>query len=495
ARDDVILNPLDQGRAAANTLATPDAWTTPEPTQDPPSPEAQAKVESVAADTAADEAPLSFEAGGVRFTLWLAAQDPQDSLVLCWKTESLVQEQRLYAFKDFDIEGAALDSDLPDALNGIDSMTVLGGSLDGAQMPAVRTGSASFSLLNADDTATLSLTMAVYAPVAEPRGALALPSWLDEIMKLDTGNGQVLESVNSDEPSASVAGSASLDGDVSLDGDAVDGAMSADAEGTSLQELVEPLLERIYMVLAAGENEAQVWSILEEISALDAQDALKNNRLLLDENGAASPSFVEAFWSYWSGVDLSDRFWSTHTYAQATLELAEKQGLVEPVDEVTVRFTLDLTQPMAHAALESAAFVDPKSPYDIAFGAFEMNPMELFMEFDIASSERQSSAPRTGELYRAYEVSLDQQGTLLLDQAFDATKTISEMYEGTADGRVLVTFVYGYDLCDPRLTSLPDTLWLVPRSVTFYDRPGTLLPDQAIQLNLVPIDETKGGQT
>ena len=39
------------------------------------------------------------------------------------------------------------------------------------------------------------------------------------------------------------------------------------------------------------------------------------------------------------------------------------------------------------------------------------------------------------------------------------------------------------------LNAMPESIYLVPRITTFYDRPGQLLPEEAIELKLVPLSE------
>ena len=372
SEDRRVFIALDQGEGGG----------TPEPTPAPTEAAVPADIVGFAA------------ASGVRFTL--EAAYTTDSLSLFWRVESDRSDQVAFAFRNFSLEGANETGGLPDELNGVDSLTVLGGTVSGEAMPAIYYGVSQIPIADAGPEITVSLTMPVYRLAEEPRFA--------------------------------------HDDDASLD----------------------------------------------DASLNDALDALNEKRLLLYAGGSVTAAFVRTLEN---NFDPGGDFWSTRTYAQGTLELAEKCGLVEQLDEISAAFVIDTTQGMPHAAADGQVYSDPAGRYDIRLSAFDMTSLSLYMEYIVTSNDAATSTGRPGELTRTFEVMLDPLDEQTIDERFPEGRTVSHLLLDTSyvDG-----IVYGcdYELSSLRLTSLPEAIYLVPRSHTFYDKEGTLLRDEAIRVDL-----------
>ena len=154
-------------------------------------------------------------------------------------------------------------------------------------------------------------------------------------------------------------------------------------------------------------------------------------------------------------------------------------------------------EPLGEAQIELPIEADSLTHLTVADNVFEsdrrvivecdMTALRFWLYVIVEPLEDQKLPTMTGELSREYVPCFDREGTRPLYEVYSGDVG-TEYPSGAADEGMYCWFDWQADNLS-LLNAMPDSIYLVPRITTFYDRPGQLLPEEAIELKLVPLSE------
>ena len=447
----------------------------------------------------APEPENTFEAAGVRFTVDGVLNNGE--LVLCWKVSSGRNDQALAAFTDFEIVGAESMTP-PEALNGLDGMTALGGDVQGMTLPKTRAYSVSLPVAAVSDQMTLRATMRVYAPLNAPRMDTYAPAELIDYMMrespglLDSDDYERFAAQPDDPvqpclwpeatPEPTLApmdileelgfpvNDSSTDQLEPAESNADESAIASDTART-----IQAQLDEIYRLAWAAGDEQDCLAALLEAKCVNARDAIEDGELVLDREGLVTRELVDELVGQ---INVGSAFWNERNYDVGTLELAEKCGLIEPLGEAQIELPIEADS-LTHLTVADNVFESDRR----VIVECDMTALRFWLYVIVEPLEDQKLPTMTGELSREYVPCFDREGTRPLYDVFSGDVG-TEYPSGAADEGMYCWFDWQADNLS-LLNAMPESIYLVPRITTFYDRPGQLLPEEAIELKLVPLSE------
>ena len=282
----------------------------------------------------------SFEAAGLRFLPGVAVNE-DGRLVLFWQVVSEREDQALFAFKDFSVQGTAVGSpDLPQTLNGLEGLTALGGQVDGRDIPTARSFSAEVSVGSRMEALAVSMTMAVYVPTAQPQAGLETPEWVQDVVSSETWHRinnwmygafpdttipPVLKATSEPTPPI-LAATETPETNTASSGD-----WEADGRGN---EAYDDYMEALLRLKAGEIDEEKLVDVARAAQRAHCMDAIEDNRLVLLPDGTVASCYVETMRDVISEEDRGP------DDAQASLALAERCGVIRLVGEVRIEFTV-----------------------------------------------------------------------------------------------------------------------------------------------------------
>ncbi len=282
----------------------------------------------------------SFEAAGLRFLPGVAVNE-DGRLVLFWQVVSEREDQALFAFKDFSVQGTAVGSpDLPQTLNGLEGLTALGGQVDGRDIPTARSFSAEVSVGSRMEALAVSMTMAVYVPTAQPQAGLETPEWVQDVVSSETWHRinnwmygafpdttipPVLKATSEPTPPILTAT------ETPETNTASSGDWEADGRGN---EAYDDYMEALLRLKAGEIDEEKLVDVARAAQRAHCMDAIEDNRLVLLPDGTVASCYVETMRDVISEEDRGP------DDAQASLALAERCGVIRLVGEVRIEFTV-----------------------------------------------------------------------------------------------------------------------------------------------------------
>ena len=269
---DAVVDPLSHGGASGTPA--------PQPTESP---------------------ELSFEAAGVRFALE-SAEATADTLTLNWRVSSERDDQACVAFCDFGITGCECHAN-PEVFDGLAGLSALGGAVEGVPLPANRYYGTSIPISASGGVLTVRVTMAVYAPAAEPRLELSFPNGFP---------------APTPEPQSLNA--------------------AADSPLSETDETLEKLRGELERALAAGERERAL-SLQDEMRYIDCMDALEDGQLSFTEEGEISPAYPDTL----EAIAFDRAYYDALPAARASLEMAAECGVIVPLGEAAIEFEIPVS--------------------------------------------------------------------------------------------------------------------------------------------------------